>query len=69
MLALVSEDVDWPDGSARMHGKAERRLSLTRNSAWRGLVSISTDGKFKGVPLEVLLPATVKHILLGLRPR
>jgi len=27
------------------------------------------DGKFKGVPLETLLPATVKHILIGLRPR
>jgi hypothetical protein len=37
--------------------------------AGQGLVSISTDGKFKSVPLETLVPATVKHILLGLRPR
>jgi hypothetical protein len=34
----------------------------------QGLVSISTDGKFKSVPLETLVPVTAKHILLGLRP-
>jgi AcrR family transcriptional regulator len=45
------------------------RLSLTLSAALQGLVTISTDGKFKGVPLETLVPATVKHILLGLRPR
>ena len=45
------------------------RLSLTLSAALQGLVSISTDGKFKGVPLETLVPAIVKHILLGLRPR
>jgi AcrR family transcriptional regulator len=45
------------------------RLSLTLSAALQGLVSISTDGKFKGVPLETLVPVTVKHILLGLRPR
>jgi AcrR family transcriptional regulator len=44
-------------------------LSLTLSAALQGLVSISTDGKFKGVPLETLVPVTVKHILLGLRPR
>ena len=45
------------------------RLSLTLNAALQGLVSISTKGKFKGVPLEALVPGIVKHILLGLRPR
>jgi AcrR family transcriptional regulator len=45
------------------------RLSLTLGAALQGLVSISTGGRFKGVPLETLVPAMVKHILLGLRPR
>jgi AcrR family transcriptional regulator len=45
------------------------RLSLTLSAALQGLVTISTDGKFKGVPLETLVPATVKHILIGLHPR
>jgi AcrR family transcriptional regulator len=45
------------------------RLSLTLNAALQGLVSISTEGKFKGVPLETLVPTMVKQILLGLRPR
>jgi hypothetical protein len=29
LLALVSEDVDWPDSSARLHGKAELRAYWT----------------------------------------
>jgi AcrR family transcriptional regulator len=45
------------------------RLSLTLSAALQGLISISTEGKFKGVPLEALVPGIVKHILLGLRPR
>ncbi|MBV9874186.1 MAG: TetR/AcrR family transcriptional regulator [Verrucomicrobia bacterium] len=45
------------------------RLSLTLGAALLGLVSISTDGKFKGVSIETLVPGIVKHILLGLRPR
>jgi AcrR family transcriptional regulator len=45
------------------------RLSLTLSAALQGLVSISVDGKFKGVPLQTLVPTIVKHILLGLRPR
>ena len=44
------------------------RLSLTLSAALQGLVSISTDGKFKSVPLETLVPVTAKRILLGLRP-
>jgi len=35
LLALVSEDVDWPDGSARLHGKAELRAYWTRQWAAR----------------------------------
>jgi AcrR family transcriptional regulator len=45
------------------------RLSLTLSAALQGLVSISTEGKFKGFPLEDLVPVIVKHILVGLRPR
>lgn len=45
------------------------RLSLTLSAALQGLVSISTDGKFKGFPLATLVPTMVKHILLGLWPR
>ena len=30
LLALVSEDVDWPGGSARLHGKAEVQACWTR---------------------------------------
>jgi len=45
------------------------RLSLTLGAALLGLVSISTEGKFKGAPLETLVPGIVKHVLLGLRPR
>ena len=45
------------------------RLSLTLSAALQGLVSISTEGQFKGTSLEALVPAMVKHVLLGLRPR
>ena len=45
------------------------RLSLTLGAALLGLVSISTEGKFKGAPLETLVPGIVKLVLLGLRPR
>jgi SnoaL-like domain len=33
LLALVSEDVNWPDGSARLHGEAELRAYWTRQWA------------------------------------
>jgi ketosteroid isomerase-like protein len=33
LLALVSEDVDWPDGSVRLHGKAELRAYWTHQWA------------------------------------
>jgi AcrR family transcriptional regulator len=45
------------------------RLSLTVNTALLGLVWVSTNGKFKGVPIQELVSSMIKHILLGLRPR
>ena len=45
------------------------RLSLTLSAALQGLVSISTGGKFKGIPLADLVPGIVNHILAGLHPR
>ena len=33
LLALVSEDVDWPDGSSRLHGRAALRAYWTRQWA------------------------------------
>ena len=33
LLALVSEDVNWPGGSTRLHGKAELRTYWTRQWA------------------------------------
>jgi AcrR family transcriptional regulator len=45
------------------------RLSLTLNAALQGLIAISTDGKFKGMPVARLVPETVRQILFGLKPR
>ena len=33
LLAFVIEDVDWPDGQARLHGKQELRTYWTRQWA------------------------------------
>ncbi len=33
LLAFVSEDVDWPDGQARLHGKQELRTYWVRQWA------------------------------------
>jgi AcrR family transcriptional regulator len=45
------------------------RLSIVVFSALLGLVSISTDGKFKGVTLDHLTGEIIERIILGLRPR
>jgi AcrR family transcriptional regulator len=45
------------------------RLSLTLNAALQGLITMSTDGKFKGMPVTALVPETVKQIMHGLKPR
>jgi len=45
------------------------RLSLVVFSALPGLVAISTNGKFKGIPLDRLVGEIIERIILGLRPR
>jgi hypothetical protein len=45
------------------------RLSLVAFAALQGLITISTDGKFKGVSLEILVPEVIERIILGLRPK
>lgn len=44
------------------------RLSLVAFAALQGLVAISTDGKFKGIPLDILVPEVIERIIVGLRP-
>ena len=45
------------------------RLCLLIYAAMQGLISISTDGKFKGIPLDSLVPEIIEEIILGLKPR
>lgn len=45
------------------------RLSLGSMAAVQGLLSISTNGQFKGVPLDRLVAEMVERIVWGLRPR
>ena len=45
------------------------RLALVVLSALRGLVSISTNGKFKGVSLDHLTGEIIERMILGFRPR
>ncbi len=45
------------------------RLSLVVIAALWGLVSISTDGKFKGIPLDHIVGGIVESMILGFRPR
>jgi AcrR family transcriptional regulator len=45
------------------------RLSIVIFSALLGLVSISDNGKFKGIPLDRLVGDVIQRIILGLRPR
>lgn len=42
------------------------RLALTIGAAIQGLVSLSIDGKVKGVTLKALVPETIQHVLNGL---
>ena len=44
-------------------------LGLVGFAAMQGLVAISVNGTFKGVPLETLVGILIGHIILGLRPR
>lgn len=45
------------------------RLSLGMMAAMHGLLSISTNGQFKGVPLDRLVGEIVERIVWGLHPR
>lgn len=45
------------------------RVGLVGFAAMQGLIAISTDGKFKGVPLHRLVDEVVERLILGLRPR
>ena len=45
------------------------RLALVVLSALQGLLSLSTDGKFEGVPLGHLTGDLVERMILGFRPR
>ena len=45
------------------------RLSVVVFSALLGLVSISDNGKFKGIPLDRLVGEIIERIILGLQPR
>jgi AcrR family transcriptional regulator len=45
------------------------RLSLVVFAAMQGLIALSTNGKFKGIPLDRLVGEIIERIILGLRPR
>jgi AcrR family transcriptional regulator len=45
------------------------RLALAASAAVQGLVAISTNAAFKGVPLDRLVVEVIERIILGLRPR
>ena len=45
------------------------RLSLGSMAAVQGLLSISTNGQFKGVPLDRLVAEMIERVVWGLRPR
>jgi AcrR family transcriptional regulator len=45
------------------------RLALLVFSSLLGLVSISTDGKFKGLSLDYLTGEMIERMILGFRPR
>ena len=45
------------------------RLALVAYASLQGLISISTEGKFKGISLDTLVPEIMNRIILGLSPR
>jgi AcrR family transcriptional regulator len=45
------------------------RLSLVVFAAMQGLITLSNNGKFKGIPLDRLVGEIIERIILGLRPR
>ena len=45
------------------------RLSLVVFASMQGLIALSTNGKFKGIPLDRLVVEIIEPLILGLRPR
>jgi AcrR family transcriptional regulator len=45
------------------------RLALVAYASLQGLISISTNGKFKGISLDTLVPEMMERIISGLGPR
>jgi AcrR family transcriptional regulator len=45
------------------------RLALVVFSSLLGLISMATDGKFKGIPLDRLTSEIIDRMILGFRPR
>jgi AcrR family transcriptional regulator len=45
------------------------RLSLVVFASMQGLIAISTNGKFKGIPLDHLVGEIIERLMLGFRPR
>jgi len=69
--AFAHAHATFADGQARGEVVAGDpwRLSLVVFSALLGLIAISTNGKFKGIPLDRLVAEIIERIILGLRPR
>ena len=44
------------------------RQSLVVFAALQGLIAISTNGKFKGVSLDILVPEIIARIIVGMQP-
>jgi AcrR family transcriptional regulator len=45
------------------------RIGLVGYAAMQGLIAVSTNGKFKKIPVDVLVGEVVERLILGLRPR
>jgi AcrR family transcriptional regulator len=45
------------------------RLALVAFAALQGLVALSTNGKFKGAPVDAMIGEVIECLILGLRPR
>ncbi len=76
-LLAVSEQTFAPPLAVFAEGQAAGEivagdpghLSLGTMAAMHGLLSISTNGRFKGVPLNRLVGEIVERLVWGLRPR
>lgn len=45
------------------------RMALPISAALLGLISISTNGKIKGIPLDQWVGEIIERMILGFRPR